>query len=74
MGYFLKRQRGLLMVKDCFNLSGSIINCRGMQANAGIWRPMHLAKFGDFLAWLARQSKFGWQEHKYFRHHPLEGE
>jgi hypothetical protein len=73
MGYFLKRQRGLLMVKDRFNLSGSIISCRDMQANAGIWCPMHLAKVGDFLAWLARQSKLGWQEHKYSRHHPLEG-
>jgi hypothetical protein len=36
------------MVKDCFNLSGSIISCRDMQANAGIWCPMHLARVGDF--------------------------
>jgi hypothetical protein len=44
MGYFLKDKEGLLTVKDSFNLSGSIISCRDMQANAGIWCPMHLCK------------------------------
>ena len=45
---FSEDKRGLLMVRDSFHLRGGIISCRDMQANAGIWCPVHLAKVGDF--------------------------